>query len=128
MIYFKKWLYRIIGVSILFLLIFLSDVSAQTDIYVDAQNGDNRTGDGSTNSPYKTITFALAKSNADGIPDPWHVHIRPGTYDADATKVAIDREIFPLKLRDGMIIEGTTAEECIVDAPHGTSDSLTGPI
>ncbi len=102
---------------------FIGTAQAQVaHIYVDAVNGDNATADGTESNPYKTITFALAKEASVGTPDPWHIHIRPGTYDADPEKPAIDREIFPLALRNGMTLEGTTsAAECIIDGQHATS-------
>ena len=89
-------------------------------IYVDAVNGVNATtGRGSADKPYKTITLALAISARNNLPDPWYVRIRPGTYHADPAKPVQEREIFPLKLRNGMIIEGTTnANQCIIDAQH----------
>ena len=91
-----------------------------SQIYVDAVNGVNATtGRGSADKPYKTITLALAISARNNLPDPWYVRIRPGTYHADPAKPVQEREIFPLKLRNGMIIEGTTnANECIIDAQH----------
>ncbi len=93
---------------------------AQTHIHVDAVNGINApTGRGSAANPYQSITFALLLSTRNNLPDPWHVHIHPGTYDADFAKPANAREIFPLKLRREMIFEGTTtAEECIIDGQH----------
>ena len=94
--------------------------NAQTQIHVDAVNGINaRTGRGSAANPYKSITYALLISGQNNLPEPWHVHIHPGTYDANPAKPATDREIFPIKLRDGMIFEGTTtAAECIIDGQH----------
>ncbi len=91
-----------------------------SQIYVDAVNGVNAvSGRGSADKPYKTITLALAISAKANLPDPWYVRIRPGTYHADPSKPVQEREIFPLKLRNGMIIEGTTnANECIIDAQH----------
>ncbi len=101
---------------------------AQTHIHVDTVNGINApTGRGSAANPYQSITFALLLSTRNNLPDPWHVHIHPGTYDADLAKPANAREIFPLKLRREMIFEGTTtAEECIIDGQH-TGDA-TVPI
>ena len=87
---------------------------------MDAVNGVNATtGRGSADKPYKTITLALAVSARNNLPDPWYVRVRPGTYHADPSKPVQEREIFPFKLRNGMIIEGTTtADECIIDAEH----------
>ena len=90
-----------------------------THIHVDAVNGTNGPGRGSAAKPYKSITYALLISERSDLPDPWHVHIHPGTYDADPAKPANAREIFPLKLRQEMIFEGTTtAAECIIDGQH----------
>ena len=90
-----------------------------THIYVDAVNGTNGPGSGAAAKPYKSITYALLLSTRNDLPDPWHVHIRPGTYDADLAKPVNAREIFPLKLRREMIFEGTTtAEECVIDGQH----------
>ncbi|MXV74351.1 DUF5050 domain-containing protein [Candidatus Poribacteria bacterium] len=97
----------------------VSDALTYTHIYIDAVNGVNApTGRGSAVSPYKSITFALLISERNNLPDPWHVHIHPGNYNGDAAK-GTAREIFPLKLRQEMIFEGTTtAEECIIDGQH----------
>ncbi len=107
--------------AILFTVTFhnVSDALTYTHIYVDAVNGVNApTGRGSTVSPYKSITFALLISERNNLPDPWYVHIRPGNYNGDAAK-GTAREIFPLKLRQEMIFEGTTtAAECIIDGQH----------
>ncbi|MCY3742210.1 MAG: dockerin type I domain-containing protein [Candidatus Poribacteria bacterium] len=98
----------------------VSNAQTYSHIYVDAANGVNAaTGRGTAAAPYKTITFALLISNKNNLPDPWHVHIRPGTYTADPAKPATEREIFPIQLRTDMIFEGTTnAKECIIDAQH----------
>ena len=115
----KKLRHTIAFTLFLILGLFAGRVGAQTDIYVDAVAGGNLTGDGSAENPYKTITVALAFSARDNLPGPWHVHIRPGTYDADPAKAPSDRELFPIRLQDGMILAGTTsAEECIIDAQH----------
>ena len=94
--------------------------NAQTLIHVDAVNGINAaTGRGAAGKAYKSITFALLISEKSNLPDPWHVHIHPGTYDADPAKPANEREVFPIKLRSDMLFQGTTtAEECILDAQH----------
>ena len=98
----------------------VSSTQAYTHIYVDAVSGTNApTGKGSASSPYKSITYALLISARNNLADPWHVHIHPGTYNADPARPASEREIFPLKLRQEMIFEGTTtAQECIIDGQH----------
>ena len=104
----------------LFTLTLHNTSNAQTLIYVDAVNGINAaTGRGAAGKAYKSITYALLISQRSNLPDPWHVHIHPGTYDADPAKPASEREVFPLKLRSKMIFQGTTtAAECIIDAQH----------
>ena len=97
-----------------------SEAQTYTHIYVDAVKGINApTGRGSTANPYKSITYALLISAKSNLADPWHVHIRPGTYNADPAKPPSAREVFPLNLRSDMIFEGTTtAEACVIDAQH----------
>ena len=106
--------------AIIFTLTLHGVSDAQTHIYIDAVNGSNAlTGRGSAANPYKSITYALLISTKTNLPDPWHVHIHPGTYNSDPAKPAAEREVFPLNLRSDMIFEGTTtAEECIIDARH----------
>ena len=106
----------------------VSPVPNYSQIYVDAANGVNApTGRGSADKPYKTITFALLISERNKLSDPWQVLIRPGTYVADPLKPQLEREVFPIKLRNNMIFSGTTnAAECIIDAQH--LDSSTVPI
>ena len=97
----------------------ISHAQTYTHIHIDAVNGTNAPGNGAAAKPYKSITYALLLSTRSNLPDPWHVHIHPGTYDADPAKPASEREIFPLVLRTEMIFEGTTtAEECIIDGQH----------
>ena len=98
----------------------ISDVQTNTHIHIDAVKGSNApTGRGSLANPYKSITYALLISERSNLPDPWHVHIHPGTYNADPAKPPSEREVFPLNLRSDIIFEGTTtAQECIIDAQH----------
>ena len=93
---------------------------AQTHIHVDAVNGINAaTGRGPAGKAYKSITYALLISEKSNLPEPWHVHIHPGTYDADPAKPANEREVFPIRLRSKMLFQGTTtANDCIIDAQH----------
>ena len=104
-----------------FITINVSDAQVQySHIHVDAVNGVNAaTGRGSSDTPYKTITYAMRISERNNVPTPWHVHISPGTYDNAPEKSLAEKEIFPIKLHSGMIIAGTTvAAECIIDAQH----------
>ena len=118
-VFFKSSVLVLATIVFAFTLHGISHAQTFTHIYVDAVNGDNQTADGSAAKPYKSITFALLISERNNLPDPWHVHIQPGAYDADPAKPVSEREIFPLKLRTGMIFEGaTTAEECVIDGQH----------
>ena len=121
----QRTLFSKLSVLVLTTLIFtltlhgISHALTYTHIYVDAVNGTNAPGNGAAAKPYKSITYALLLSTRGELPDPWHVHIHPGTYDADPAKPASEREIFPLVLRNEMIFEGTTtAEECVIDGGH----------
>ena len=93
---------------------------AQTLIHVDTVNGINApTGRGAAGKAYKSITYALLISEKNNLPEPWHVHIHPGTYNADPAKPPNEREVFPIRLRSKMLFQGTTtAAECIIDAQH----------
>ncbi len=124
---YQKLTAAFFAVIFMFTLHGVSDAQTYSHIYVDAVNGVNApAGRGSAVSPYKSITFALLISERNNLPDPWHVHIRPGNYNGDAAK-GNAREIFPLKLRQEMIFEGTTtAEECIIDGQH--TGAATVPI
>ena len=104
----------------LFTLTFHNISRAQTHIHVDAVNGENAgTSRGAAGKAYKSITYALLISEKSNLPDPWHVHIYPGTYDADPAKPPSEREVFPIKLRSNMLFQGmTTAADCILDAQH----------
>lgn len=53
-------------------------LAQNTDIYVDANEGNDKTGDGSQNSPYKTITKAVQVAN-DSMGHE-KVHVAKGVY------------------------------------------------
>jgi len=91
-------------------------------LWVDQTTGTNRPDTpGTQEQPFKSITFALARARNLAWPEPWHVHIGPGIYDADPCKPDIQTEVFPIKLRQGMILEGLDANTCIIDGQHLTS-------
>ena len=50
------------------------------DLYVDANNGSDVTGDGTQNNPYRTITKAISVAETDG--QPHVIHLAPGIYNA----------------------------------------------
>ena len=124
-IYYSHIQNQCISILVIILSVFItinvSDAQVQhSHIHVDTVNGVNAgTGRGSSDNPYKTITYALRISERNNVPTPWHVHISPGTYDNAPEKSLAEKEIFPIKLHSGMIIAGTTvAAECIIDAQH----------
>ncbi len=71
------------------------------DFYVDAVQGSDTTGNGSSDKPWRTITFALSQStNEDDV-----VHVRPGTYDPH------HGEAFPLRPSSGVDLVSTQGAE-----------------
>lgn len=93
-------------------------------IYIDQSAGKNSpTTTGTAEDPFKSITYAMLLSGKNNVPDPWFVHVKAGVYDANPDKVIQEREIFPLPLREGMIIQGEDgAENCIISGEF-TPDS-----
>jgi predicted outer membrane repeat protein len=90
-------------------------------LWVDQTTGTNRPDTpGTQEQPFKSITFALARARNLAWPEPWYVHIGPGLYDADPCKPDIETEVFPIKLRQDMILEGSDANTCIIDGRHFT--------
>jgi hypothetical protein len=91
-------------------------------IWVDQARGVNSPETpGTPEEPFKSITYALARADYLGWPEPWHIHIGPGVYDADPViKPAFERELFPISLREGMIFEGSDPCNCIIDGQHLT--------
>ncbi|NYT02381.1 MAG: DUF1565 domain-containing protein [Methanosarcinales archaeon] len=63
--------------------------------YVDAGTGNDRTGAGTSASPFKTITHALSVSSSRDT-----VRVRRGVYDA------ANGETFPIRLKRGVRLEG----------------------
>jgi len=91
--------------------VFPMDATA-TDWYVDAVNGSDATGDGSEESPWKSITVAL--DNTTGTEeDPAVLHIAPGTYSPSSTG-----ESFPLRTSGEEFYSfiGAGCEQSIIDA------------
>ena len=66
-----------------------------TIIYVNSATGKDIAGNGTTESPYKTITFALSKATAGTV-----VQVAPGNYSKDSG------ETFPLVLNSGVTLQG----------------------
>jgi hypothetical protein len=90
-----------------------------TNLWVDQVDGRNEPDTtGTVDDPFKSITYALARANYAAWPEPWHLHIRPGVYNADPYKPHLEREIFPIELRQDLIIEGSDPCTCIIDGQH----------
>lgn len=81
-----------------------------TQIYVDATNGNDSTGDGSATNPYKTITKGLKKASS-GMT----VYVKAGIYDQALG------ENFPILMKDGVNLIGTGPETTIVNCNNNAS-------
>ncbi|MBN2199615.1 MAG: DUF1565 domain-containing protein [Candidatus Aminicenantes bacterium] len=77
---------------------------AETELYADAVNGNDGSGDGSSSNPFRTIGAALQNSSS-GMT----VIVNPGVYDAALG------ESFPLLLREGVTLRGVDAGQVTVD-------------
>jgi len=78
-------------------------------IYVSAEIGDDA-NDGSFDSPFKTITHALASVDGSEA-HPVTIHVAPGTYSAST-----NGETFPLNMKSWTSIVGWSASDTFLDA------------
>jgi len=98
-----------------------------THIWIDQGTGINHPDTpGTPNEPFKSITYALARADYLGWPEPWHVHIGPGVYNADPAKPAPEREIFPIELRQDMIFEAGDVNDPNTDPDDPGSRVIDG--
>ncbi|MBE9198482.1 MULTISPECIES: DUF1565 domain-containing protein [unclassified Nodularia (in: cyanobacteria)] len=74
-----------------------STVSEVKLLFVNPNVGNNTVGNGTESAPLKTITQALQLASANTM-----IMLSPGTYSADTG------EVFPLKLKSGVAIQGDT--------------------
>lgn len=83
-----------------------SAAALTTDVYVDAVNGSDATGNGSAAAPWRTITHANSVATQKAL-----IHVLPGVYDAALG------ESFPItpKWPDVAGIVGVDAATCILD-------------
>jgi len=96
---------------------FLSDIGfapftiddREAHIYVSAAIGDDA-NDGSLDSPYKTITHAIASAEGSEA-HPVTIHVAAGKY-AEST----NGETFPLNMKSWVSLEGADAETTVLDA------------
>ena len=98
---------------------------ALTHIYVSQANGVNSSSTaGTETSPFKSITYAMKTMATRNTPDPWVVHIKAGVYDFSSEKPFAAREVFPIELRSGMIVQGDDgAENCIVSGAYSPNSN-----
>ena len=110
----EKSITIIIAVLVAVLASFGDSAAGQdyTHIWIDQTTGSNEPDTpGTPEEPFKSITYGLARAGYLGWPEPWHIHIGPGVYDADPAKPAFERELFPISLREGMIFEGSDSSD-----------------
>ncbi len=104
---------------------FVSDISfapfsiehPDVHIYVSAQTGDDA-NDGSEDSPFKTITRALASVSGSEA-HPVTIHVAAGTY-AKST----NGETFPLNMKSWVSLIGEDRKTAILDAEYYYSTSV----
>jgi len=78
----------ILQVLVLFIAAFcIFPVLAATEIYVNANSGNDDTGNGSIDSPYLTLTKGIQEVDEGGT-----VHAKPGIY-IEASMITIDKDI-----------------------------------
>ena len=81
----------------------------QGSFYVSV-NGDDSTGAGTVENPWKTITFALTQLTPDSLNNDT-LHVLPGRYSPSATG-----ESFPLNLPSFLTLKGAGRDSTVLDA------------
>lgn len=89
----------------------LSSQTFGTDYYVDRNNGSNISGNGTINSPWETISYALSKITGTGHT----IYVAPGVYNRTISKEGWS-EIFPIVIMDGISLLGSDSATTIIDA------------
>ncbi len=90
-----------------------------THIWIDQKRGVNKSDTpGTQEQPFRSITYALTRTEYLGRSEPWWVHVGPGIYDANSVKAQNEQEAFPITLRHGMIFEGADPCSCILDGRY----------
>ncbi len=92
---------RVIG-SLVLVGALVSPSARGQDRYVDIVNGDDSSGDGSAEHPWRTISWTLRQGEVTRL------HVRPGIYEATAG------EQFPINLRPNLDVLGTDAQTTTV--------------
>lgn len=75
-------------------------ISQVNVLFVNPSIGDDTTGNGSENAPWRTITQALRVATANTV-----IKLAPGTYSSETG------EVFPLMLKSGVVIQGDTTNQ-----------------
>ncbi|MGK7938504.1 MAG: DUF1565 domain-containing protein [Xenococcaceae cyanobacterium] len=89
--------------------------SAEANIlYVDSKQGRDRQGDGTKESPLKTITEALKLAKSDTI-----IHLNPGTYNEQTG------ETFPLVISKRVTIQGSPSSKGHNVVINGSGDFIS---
>ena len=82
-------------------------------VIVDLVAGNDTTGTGSAAAPYQTITKGLSVARHGDT-----VRVRPGNYGYNSS------ESMPITVPDGVILEGTDWEQCVIVADPNTHSGL----
>lgn len=100
------------GLSIVFASGHLTEnkTTAATDTVYVSPTGNNTTGTGVKNNPWRTLTFALSQLNADSL-NPKVIKLPTGILGVTATG-----ESFPIKLKSWISILGNGSVNTIIDA------------
>jgi predicted outer membrane repeat protein len=82
------------------------------DYYIDGTNGSNE-NNGTQESPWKTITYALSYITDNNVNKRYIIHVDSSTYDTD---MGGNSETFPLIMKDYVSLRGAGYEDTIIDA------------
>lgn len=108
----SKWILYVIivlGIGIL-------TPSFALNYYIDGVNGNNTSGDGSLAKPWKTVSYAIKKTEANSTEDTFYV--AAATYKNDPALPVFEREVFPMKIRAKTKIIGAGKGKTIIDAGY----------
>ncbi|MCP3978337.1 MAG: DUF1565 domain-containing protein, partial [bacterium] len=86
-----------------------------SEFWVDVVSGSNVTGDGSSGTPWRHVTYALTQVDA-----PATIRVRPGTYDTTVDPSGYS-EIFPIRLEDGVSLVSTDGFATTILDAQGTA-------
>ena len=103
---------RIIFFSMTLLLI--ASAAYCTDYYVNASTGSDVAIYGTSDNPWKTITYALGQISGSGHT----LHVSDGTYNTSLG------EVFPINVKDGVSLIGSGMDVCIIDVDGDTNSVM----